>query len=259
MLGPKINFFYYSGTGNTLLIVREMTKVFSSKGIEVILHQIENTDPRKISTDETFGLAFPVAFQSTFPFLWDFFKALPPAEGTPVFMVDTMMAFSGAIVGPLKQVLAAKGYNCIGAREIVMPNNWFPKKLDEEQNKQKIEKGLQIGREYAQNLLEGKTSWGRIPFLSTGFYHLCCNNFMMSRVNLAEGRRISLDKSKCRKCGLCTKLCPINNITMPEYPEWGDACEVCMRCLSFCPSKAVFIPGKRHNRYQGVKAKELLS
>lgn len=258
MLGTHINFFYYSGTGNTYLAVREMTEVFSARGIKVTLHKIEHTDPAKINTTETIGLAFPVAFQSTFPFVWDFFKALPQSEGTLIFMVDTMMAFSGAIVGPLNKSLTAKGYRCIGAKEICMPSNWFPKKINEEKNKVKINKGLKIAREYAEDLLEGETSWGQIPLLSDGLYKLCCNSVMINRVNLATGRRISVDKSRCTQCGLCSKLCPKHNIIMKEYPEWRDSCEVCMRCLSFCPTKAVLIPGKEFSRYRAVSAKELL-
>jgi flavodoxin len=199
MLGRHINFYYYSGTGNTLLVVKEMIKTFSAKGIQVTFYKIEDTDPKKIDTATPFGIAFPVAFQSTLPFVWNFLKALPRAEQTPVFMVDTMMAFSGAIVGPLKKVLTEKGYNCIGACEIVMPNNWLPKQIKEEENGKKINSGLRKAREYAENLVEGNTSWGRIPFLSKGFYNICCNDFVMNRIALAEGRKITVDKEKCVK------------------------------------------------------------
>lgn len=259
MLGSDINFFYYSGTGNTLLIVNEMIKIFSAKGIQVNLHKIEHTDPKKVHTGKIIGLAFPVAFQSTFPFVWDFFNDLPQTEGTPVFMIDTMMAFSGAIVGPLKKVLVSKGYNCIGACEIVMPNNWFPKKINDEENSDKFNNGLRKARVYAEELIDGKASWNRIPFLSKCLYHICCNDFMMKRINLADGRRITVNKDKCLKCGLCSRLCPVNNIEMKEYPVWHDSCEVCMRCLSFCPVNAVLIPGKEFKQYRAVKAKELLS
>ncbi|MDQ7095733.1 EFR1 family ferrodoxin [Desulfosporosinus sp. PR] len=259
MLGSDINFFCYSGTGNTLLIVNKMIKIFSDQGIRVNLYQIEHTDPKKIATGKTIGLAFPVAFQSTFPFIWNFINNLPQTKGTPVFMVDTMMAFSGAIVGPLKRVLSVKGYDCIGACEIVMPNNWLPKTIDEEKNSKKINEGLEKAGNYALELIEGQASWNRMPFLSQGLYHLCCNDFIMKRVNLSAGRKITLNKEKCLKCGLCARLCPVDNIEMKEYPVWHNSCEVCMRCLSFCPIKAVFIPGKEFKNYRAVKAKELLN
>lgn len=258
MLGKHINFYYHSGTGNTLLVVKEMIKVFKEKGIQVTLKRIEDTDPKSIDTDIPFGIAFPVAFQSTLPFIWKFIRSLPKANKTSVFMVDTMMAFSGAIVGPMKKVLTEKGYTCIGACEIVMPNNWKPKQIDVEKNEKKINNGLIKAREYAENLILGNTNWRRIPFLSKGLYNLCCNNFVMQRINLAEGRKITVDVDKCIKCGLCAKLCPVDNITMNEYPEWSASCELCMRCLNFCPVNAVIIPGKKFKQYRAVNSKNLL-
>jgi NAD-dependent dihydropyrimidine dehydrogenase PreA subunit len=236
--------------------VKEMIKTFSAKGIQVKLYKIEDTDPKLIDIATPFGIAFPVAFQSTLPFVWNFFKGLPMVEKTPVFMVDTMMTFSGAIVGPLKKTLTKKGYSCIGACEIVMPNNWIPKQINEKVNEKKINSGLRKAREYAENLIKGNTSWRRIPFLSAGLYHICCNNFVMQRINLAKGRKVTVNKEKCIKCGLCSNLCPVNNINMKEYPEWHDSCELCMRCLSFCPVNAVIIPGKKFKQYRAVKANE---
>jgi ferredoxin len=258
MKKKKIDLYYYSGTGNTLLVVQEMVQVFEKHAIPVTMHRIEETDPASIRTDTTIGLAFPVAFQSTFPFLWDFFRALPDSDGTEIFMVDTMMSFSGAIVGPLRKTLARKGYHCIGAKEIIMPSNWFPKKIDKEKNEVKIEKGMEKARTYALDLINGRSAWRRIPILSDLFLRLCCNDYMMKNVNIAPGRRIAVIRDKCTACGLCSRLCPIGNITMNGGPEWSDQCETCMRCLCFCPVGAVHITNKDFTPYRAVKVKELI-
>jgi len=259
MKNKSIYFYYYSGTGNTLLVVKEMVKVFGQNNCDVTLKRIEEQMKVIVPDGVTIGLAFPVAFQSTFPFLWNFFKSLPQGNGTPIFMVDTMMAFSGAIVGPLKKLLTSKGYSCIGAQEIVMPNNWFPKAIDEDKNRATTEKGLQKARTYAEDLVSGKARWARIPFLSAGFYHLCCNDFMMNNVNMAAGKKIVVDTEMCTKCGLCAGLCPRDNIHMNgDYPRFGDSCEVCMRCLCFCPVEALSVTGKDFARYRAVKAGDLL-
>lgn len=258
MKKSEIDLYYYSGTGNTLLVMKEMVRVFEENGIPVRMHRIEETDPAAVSTDTTLGLAFPVSFQSTFPFLWNFFRALPGCNGTEVFMIDTMMSFSGAIVGPLKKTLERKGYHCIGAKEIVMPSNWFPRRIDEKKNEATMEEGLEQARMYAHDLVHGRSVWGRIPVLSDLFYGLCCNDYMMKNVNTAPGRRIEVDRDKCVACGLCVSLCPVGNITMNETPEWSDQCETCMRCLSFCPTGAVRITNKDFTPYRAVKAKELV-
>ncbi|MCP4131150.1 MAG: 4Fe-4S ferredoxin [bacterium] len=261
MKKKNIDLYYYSGTGNTLLVIQEMVKVLEENAITVALHRIEKTNPASIRTDRTIGLAFPVAFQSTFPFLWDFFRALPNTNGTEVFMIDTMMAFSGAIVGPLKKTLKQKGYTCIGAKEIIMPSNWFPKKINKDKNELKIKKGLQQTRKYARDLVNKKTAWRRIPGLSDLLYRLCCNDFMMKNVNTASGKKITANSDKCTGCGLCSRLCPVGNISMSatnKFPEWSNQCEICMRCLCFCPAGAVSVSNKKFEPYRAIKAAELI-
>jgi len=257
MKKKQIDFYYYSGTGNTLLVTKEMVKVFEQNTITVHMHRIEETDPGSTRTDTTVGLAFPVAFQSTFPFLWDFFRALPVCKGTEIFMIDTMMSFSGAIVGPLKKLLRRKGYHCIGAKEIIMPSNWFPKTINNKKNEEKVIKGMEQARTYALDLIHGRSVWRRAPVLSDLLYRLCCNSYMMRNVNTAPGRRIAVDRDKCTSCGLCSRLCPIGNITMNENPRWSDKCQTCMRCLCFCPEGAVHIINKDFTPYRAVKAKDL--
>jgi ferredoxin len=254
----QIDLYYYSGTGNTLLVIQEMVQVFDEHAIPVHLHRIEETDPASIRTDTTLGLAFPVAFQSTFPFLWDFFRALPECNGTEVFMIDTMMSFSGAIVGPLKKTLEGKGYHCIGAKEIIMPSNWFPKRIDIKKNEARIQEGLEQAHAYALDLINARSAWRRIPVLSDLFYQLCCNDYMMKNVNTAPGKRITVDRDKCTACGLCSRLCPVGNIKINGHPEWSDQCETCMRCLCFCPVGAVHIANKEFAPYRAVKARELM-
>ena len=258
MKKKQIDLYCYSGTGNTILVVQEMVQVFEKHAIPVNTHRIEETDPAAIRTDTTIGLAFPVAFQSTFPFLWDFFRALPECNGTEIFMIDTMMSFSGAIVGPLKKTLERKGYHCIGAKEIIMPSNWFPKSINKEQNEVKTKAGMEQARKYALDLIHGRSVWRRFPVLSDLFYRLCCNDYIMKKVNTAPGRRIAVDHDKCTACGLCSRLCPVGNIAMNGSPEWSDQCQTCMRCLCFCPVGAVHITNKDFTPYRAVKARELI-
>jgi len=64
--------------------------------------------------------------------------------------------------------------------------------------------------------------------------------------------------SKCTKCGLCAKLCPVNNIEMKEFPEFKDKCVMCMRCKAFCPQQAIYQGEDNYDSYRAVEASELL-
>lgn len=252
-----VNFYYFSGTGNTLLVVKEMAKVFFERGVKVNLRKIEKSEPQNADLTGTVGLAFPVAAQSTYPFVWDFINNLPDANGTEIFMVDTVARFSGAIIGPLKRVLLKKGYNPIGAKEIIMPCNFFVMISGKEKTGPQVGRGLEKARKFAADLVEGRARWGRVPILSDIFY------FFMSRKCVWKclaklGKKFTVNEEKCTKCGLCEKLCPVANIKMEEYPMFLGHCQQCMRCISFCPVEAIYVPKWKYGLYRAVKAEELI-
>ncbi|MBI5680563.1 MAG: 4Fe-4S ferredoxin [Methanobacterium sp.] len=261
MVNDAIDFYYFSGTGNTLLVVKKMIDTFKEKGIEVNLHKIEESNPEDVNLGHTIGIAFPVAVLSTYPFVWEFIRSLPHADGTEIFMVDTLGGFSGGIVGPLREIVKKKGYTPIGAKEIQMPLNIFYIQ-DKETNETKVEKGMESAEKYATDIINGKTEWGRVPILSDAMHLLSIGSLKLTGVDLHQKLFLfDAKEEECRRCGICVKLCPIGNITMEEgeYPKHGLNCEYCLRCVSFCPRQAM--PAKfnyKGKTYRAVKAKEFL-
>ena len=257
----NIDFYYFSGTGNTFLVVKKMVETFQREGINVNLQKIEYSDPSNINLDNTIGIAFPVAVFSTYPFVWDFIHSLPKAEGTEIFMADTLGGFSGGIVGPVREIVKKKGYKPIGAFEIQMPSNIFLIQ-DKDTNESKVQKGLIEAEKYALEILNGKSNWGRIPIFSDAMNLFSIGTLKLTGVNLHQKLFLfDPNDQKCSKCGICTKLCPIENITIDDdgYPKHSLDCQYCLRCVSFCPKKA--IPAKfnyKGETYRACKAKDLL-
>ncbi len=60
-----------------------------------------------------------------------------------------------------------------------------------------------------------------------------------------EKLMLSFDKTyktidKCNGCGICEKVCPVDNIIMEKgKPVWQNQCENCIACYSWCPNKAI--------------------
>lgn len=257
MKSGVIDFYYFTGTGNTLLVARRMADVFINNGIETNLKRIEKNSPGKINLDHAIGLAFPITCQTASPFIWNFVNSLPETSGTEVFMVDTMMMYSGAIVGPLRRVLQKKSYNTVGAKEILMPNNWYPKKVDREKNRAKSEKGLDKAADYAREIVSGKSRWIRVPVLSDGFYRMMRSN-MVWDLMARTGESFQVDRNKCSECGICEDICPVGNIRIDEAYPFLSSCIQCLRCISFCPKDAISRPGKKYERYRAVNVKEII-
>ncbi len=55
--------------------------------------------------------------------------------------------------------------------------------------------------------------------------------------------------SECGGCGICKKVCPVNNIEIVAHkPTFKHKCEQCMACIQNCPSKALNYKNKTQKR-----------
>lgn len=261
MIKELVDLYYFSGTGNTYLVVKKMKETFEKCGIEANMYKIEDSKPEEINLGHTIGLGFPIAELSTYEFVWDFINALPQANGTKIFMVDTLGGVSGGIVGPVKKIVEKKGYQPIGACEIVMPPNVFYIQ-EEDICKKKVKKGLKKAEKYTKALIKGKAKWKKDPGLYKAIYYTSMIGLKITETNLNQKLlHFNPDKEKCNKCGTCVELCPIDNIRMDEgeYPENLMHCQYCLRCVSFCPKKAIPCSiNYKGKTYRAVKAKELM-
>jgi len=228
MVGDVIDFYYFSGTGNTLLVVQEMGDVFKEKGIQANLHSIEGSKPDDINLNHTIGLGFPVAELSTYNFVWNFIRELPEThQNTEIFMVDTLAGISGGVVGPVYEIVQKKGYQPVGAKEIIMPPNIFYIQ-DEETSKEKVQRGLIISGQYAQELCIGNSQWDKPSILSWAAYYISLAGLKITRSSVHQKLfQLKTKETECKSCGICVRLCPVDNITLDEgkTPEHGFNCE----------------------------------
>lgn len=252
-----IDFYFFSGTGNTMLVAQRMSEVFKSKGFEVNLKRIEHFSGGDVDPGRTIGLGFPVAILSTYNLVLKFINELPEVKGTEIFMVDTLGGYSGGIVGPLRSLLEAKGYKTIGACEIIMPLNIFYIQ-NKEINTKKIEEGLIKAETYAVSLINEKSQWGCVPVLPNIMKSISHIGFKLAATDIHQKYlKFKADRSNCTKCGICEDICPVNNITMEEFPVTGNKCEYCMRCVSMCPVQSIrSIVTYNGKTYSAVKPKD---
>jgi len=247
--------YYFSGSGNTLKVAMHVKETFEKKGYTCAIKKmedVESVESKQLSAYEYVGLLFPVAIQSTFPLVWDFISGLPTMENQKIFMIDTMEAFSGGVVGPVKKVLEKKGYHCMAALEVKMISSMRIKPVNNSEMNQKNNRALLESEKFIQDMLDGNCHWGRVPVLSDWMRDISLNRKIWTKTS----RQLSLNHEKCIKCKICIKNCPTKALSMVDDKIAIDhtLCMSCMRCVHNCPKDAFLWKGQNVVRIKTTEA-----
>lgn len=250
--------YVFSGTGNTLTIAKKISEVFNAVGIKAGVHRIEAVEPAEINLNSTLGIGTTVACWNTYPMVKKWIKSLPKADGTEVFLFDSMGDSSLRMLASIGKELEKKGYKIIGSKDFVMPNNFLLVESEEKKQK-KLNKTIPLVEEFASSIISEKADivkGGLIYSLFFAFTSFLVNTWRWKLSQKIFGFKV--DKKLCIKCGLCAQICPKNNISIKEFPVFNGMCEICLRCVSFCPAKAISSRLLYKNRtHRGVMTEEI--
>ena len=169
--------YCFSGTGNTLLATRRLASGLEERGVPTVCHGLA-TDTEVPPGTCGLGITFPVACQSTYPFVWDFLERLPTGDGRAVFIMDTLHAQSGGLLAPLRKLLVEKGYEPLGAAEIRMPSNLRLSTSKEGQDGATIEQAMAAVDRFADALGNGRAEWPE-PGVCEGVVHAISRSRML--------------------------------------------------------------------------------
>ena len=216
---------YLSGTGNTKHCIERLVKLLdqSAKTIPLenrnIISEIKNND--------TIILGYPTQFSNAPVMVRDFIKLNDIWGNKRVLCVTTMGAFSGDGAGCTARILKKKGAIILGGLQIHMPDSVCDSKMLKksiEENRKIIFEADKKIEKAALDIQNGKYPQEGISFFS----HI-----------------IGLFGQRCIGCGLCSQICPMNNITIENNKAVaGNMCTMCYRCISHCPQKAITLIGK---------------
>jgi len=233
-MGTKI--FYFSSTGNSLQIARDIAKEMDTA---VILPMVRNEIHKPWGgAGESIGFIFPVYFNGLPRLVKHFIEELNMNPDTYYFALATSGGTRSNSLGMLDNILIPKGVRLSFADEIKMPGNYIithnpphrvqVKKLiaDASIKTKKIAKAIS---NYELHPAKPKAKlWSKIVNY----------NFLYRNINKWDERFIATPK--CVSCGLCAKVCPVENIKIEnQRPSWQRNCERCLACICWCPCKAI--------------------
>lgn len=256
-MGKKIDFYYFSGTGNTQFVVNQAVKSLETYGIQVSLKLIEKGYISLEPANELW-IAFPANSKSVSPFIWRFLKSLPYSKGILVHVLVTLNN-SVHILSPLYSLLTTKGYIPTSACEISMPNNMVDSNFDQDKDLQKFKYASEKVDRFVHNTMAGNFSW-KSEFKGSKFISLLSRETRLPWISMRFMLKLETIPSKCIDCGMCAKQCPVKNIRkVNQVFIHGSDCQFCMKCVAKCPKKAIQVKGKKNIKFQQTQKDAYIS
>ena len=249
--------YYFSGTGNSLAVARDIAVRLEGK----LISMAATMSTAKLETvADVIGIVFPVhnVVNGGVPsIVRTFLSRLENVTSTYIFAVCTCGGGSGDALPNIKRSIEAKGGKLAAGYTVKMPFNCPPFTQSEEQVKRYQEWNQNLD-EICKTVLEKKKINIKTinPIIQALLYPLgqimhysIQNNYRKlakeSKATFDDAVRL-IDNSyylgeNCDGCGICVKVCPVNNIEIiNDKPAWQHHCESCLACLVWCPRKAIY-------------------
>ena len=235
--------FYFSGTGNSLKVAKDIAKEMQNCEI-VSMGSSKDYDLQ--AGYETIGFVYPTYFRGEPKKVHEFIQNLnlKNNSNTYYYAVTTCGKYEGNALIHIKHLLKRKNITLNLARKLLMFSNYvvFYDMRDtiEEETKQAQLDLLEI----VQAIKSKETN--KLP-LTEPLQEIAYKVLIKFAPKMDKKYTVSKD---CTGCGICKKVCPVGNIDLDDNnrPYFKHHCEQCVACIQYCPNKAINYKDKTQTR-----------
>ncbi|MBN3038001.1 MAG: EFR1 family ferrodoxin [Candidatus Omnitrophica bacterium] len=244
----KTAIYYFSGTGNSLKVARDLAGELREAKVIPISEAIKYKEVKP--EEQRVGIVYPVYMWGMPLIVANFINKLKLDKDQYVFAVATYGGMPGNALSQTAKQLEKQGMCLSAGFGVRMPGNYTPLygAVPAEKQQEMFECEKEKVKEIAKFIQAAdKTKIEKSSFLI---------NLIFSGIiyKLGSGKMSQMDKSfwvngKCTSCSICEQVCPVDNIKMVDgKPQWQNRCEQCMACLQWCPVEAIQYGKKTINR-----------
>ncbi|MDF2547678.1 MAG: hypothetical protein K0R93_2576 [Anaerosolibacter sp.] len=243
----KTSIYYFSGTGNSLKVAKDLSEKLGNTTLISIPKAMKSE--LDISAD-SIGIVFPVYCWGMPLMVDEFIKKLRTEHGRYFFAIATCGASAAGTLLQTQKRLAQQNIKLSSGFIVEMPTNYiiWGGAISEERQKamfenwnNSIDQIVDTIKNQKEHGIESGSALANF-FLSKALYRVSMPQFpKMDKSFWAD--------SKCDHCGICSRVCPANNIVIKEgKPAWNQKCEQCLACIQWCPKQAIQYGKKTQER-----------
>ncbi|MFX1356831.1 MAG: EFR1 family ferrodoxin [Promethearchaeota archaeon] len=234
----KTTIFYFTGTGNSLKVAIDLCNLLDNCVLNPMVKEWEK-DVINVIT-ENVGFVFPMHYWGLPRVVYDFINKLSLNKVKYLFAVITRASdVDGIALVQIEELLNKNAKHLNAAYFVEMPANFILGEdiySKEEQERVFKEEEKEIGK-IANDVMTRKTFIEIDPTKKKRSFEKTNKGF---RDNVFESDKFFYADETCNSCGICEKICPLNNIKILEgKPQWQHRCVQCLACIHYCPEGSI--------------------
>ena len=252
--------FYFTGTGNTKWVAQQIAEGIGEELFFIPdMMKAERYD-FELSEGERLGFCFPTHGWQPPRIVREFirkatFRQPSSISHSPsyIYAVTTCGDNMGHAMRILNKELGRKGLQATTMFAVVMPESNVCFSFLHLDTPEKERRKIDEARERLPHIIDVicnrqehvvELVRGAIPYTYTyvigGYYNK----------HLITDEKFWVDEEACIRCGLCQKLCPVDDITaLPPRWKHDGSCTNCLACYHHCPKHAIHWGKMKRGQY----------
>jgi formate hydrogenlyase subunit 6/NADH:ubiquinone oxidoreductase subunit I len=241
----RTQLYVYTGTGNSLWVACQLAQELKETSLEFMPYLSKDF---KVEAARV-GIIFPVHIWGLPHRVVQFVKHVQLKPEAYLFALAVNAGQPAATLEQMQKLMSARKLSIASGYSIVLPSNYTPwggpGPIEAQQRlfkdaQEKVKKIVESILRGDREKVEKGPLWQNIVF--SWIYK------MSFRKVPKMDKKFWVD-DKCNSCGICSEVCPAENIEMMEgKPDWLHRCEQCFACLQWCPQGAIQY-GKKTAQY----------
>ncbi len=255
--------YYFSGTGNSLNIARQLSEKLEDCTLIPIAKAIKEESP--VASGEKVGFVFPLYYYGLPKIIYDFANKLDISGVNYLFAIVTRAGdIDGVPFLQLERIFRTKSKNLSAGFFVLMPDNFIVSSIvisEDQMNalfaktQNKVEEICNVVEKSEKNL-DIELPEGKINRIERG-------NLRFHK-NANSGDSPFFTDDNCNSCGTCEEVCPVDNIELVDgKPQWQHLCQQCLACINFCPESSIQYgkntAGKKRYHHPKITSKDIVN
>lgn len=245
--------FYFSGTGNTKWVAEQLAAATGEQLLYIPDELKKGSLRYTLGEGERLGICFPTHGWQPPRIVREFIRKATFLSASYVYAVTTCGDNMGYAMRILNKELSQKGLHADSTFAVLMPESnvcFSFLHLDTPEREQEKKANARQTVEHICDAVKSKKKGveelikGAIPYTYTyvigGYYNK----------HLITDEKFWVDAEACIECGLCAKLCPVDDIEgLPPHWKHDGSCTNCLACYHHCPQHAIHWGKMKRGQY----------